>query len=256
MAADHVLVVQNAARLINIVQMQAAQTFQMARMAAHDTLALHMARRHEEGLVKHLVQLLKGRHIAGLVRNAALQGDDAAQTGEGFGRDLIGQTAHDFGLKRDAHELRLADRRHIDRRDQRARLRVDLDQPLFGQLLQRIAQRRQADAMGLGQFGTQQRCAGRQVEPYDLIAQGGVNPASRGPALEQSQVGPTAKDAFGKGLCALRGGFLRCGHAGSSIAVKSNISVNDILPKRFFRHPREGSIRWTARPCKRTDAQR
>ena len=57
--------------------------------------------------------------------------------------------------------------------------------------------------MSLGQFRTQKRGAGRQVEPDNLIAQRGIDPAPRRPTLEETQIGPAAQNAFGEGLRAL-----------------------------------------------------
>ena len=133
-----------------------------------------------------------------------MQGNDAAQTSQRLGCDFLGKAAHHLGFQRDAHELRLADGRHIDRGDQCAGLGVDFDQPLFGQLLQRVAQGGEADAMEFREFGPQKRCTRRQVELDDLIAQRVIDPAPGRAAFKQAQICSAAEDAFGKSLCTLR----------------------------------------------------
>ncbi len=131
-------------------------------------------RRDARGRVHVAVEGLVGRHeflvLAGGVADT-LAVDAGLQPLDQQGIGLLRQHVHDFQLDRPSQEVRLARRGDVDAADHRGVLRIDLDQGFLGQFHERVADRRLAQAVGLGQRHARQRRAGRQFEGHDLFAQ-------------------------------------------------------------------------------------
>ncbi|MNL32354.1 hypothetical protein D3C87_1541990 [compost metagenome] len=83
---------------------------------------------------------------------------------------LLRQQVHDFQFQRLPQKVRLARGRNVDAADHRGVLGVDLDQRLFGQPHQRVADGGLAQAIAFSQRHARQRRAGREFQRHDLFA--------------------------------------------------------------------------------------
>ncbi|MCW2242184.1 hypothetical protein M2351_006829 [Azospirillum canadense] len=95
-------------------------------------------------------------------------------------RRPLGGAAHGGEFQRLADRAGLGQRVDGDAGDEGSGLRKDLDQPLVGQLQQRLADGGAADAVGFRDLLLDNGFARPAAQGHDLVAQGAVNAAGRG----------------------------------------------------------------------------
>jgi len=150
--------------------MQPAQAVDMAAAAAHQGPDVALVGRRVKLRVEIIVGDHEGFEIAGLGQ-LLLMADHAVEI---RGQRLVfgeRQHPHDLELQRLPQEMRLLRQPHVDPADDGGMLREDVDQALFLEPHQGVADRRRADAELGGEPRPRQRRSRRQLKRNDRAAQ-------------------------------------------------------------------------------------
>ena len=165
---DVAVVAQDLVRLALGRQVEVAQPVDVAA-ALDDELPEPLAPcRPEQGQMEGLVLETEGGRIVMLSPDRLHLIEDELGRAQVEVARRRRDGAGDLALERGAEELGLVSLADVDRGNERARLRMDDDQPLLLQPLQSVADRRLANPEALGQGGSRQRRPGRQLQPDDL----------------------------------------------------------------------------------------
>ena len=141
--------------------------------------AIVVAAEVAQGVVKLVVEDVEGVEVVRPRATASWRRMIASRPARSWSRARSAVLADRGALERLAHELGVGDGVLADAGHERAELRNDLDEPVVAQALERLADRRAADAEQRRELVLGQLAAGRELGGHDRVAEQGVDLAAR-----------------------------------------------------------------------------